>query len=383
MLKVLTVVGTRPEVIKMAPVVLALQQREGAVTSRVCATAQHREMLDEALARFGLAADHDLDLMTRGQTPSRVAAAVLQALPPVLAAERPDWVLVQGDTTTTTAAAMAAALAGIRVGYVESGLRTHDLRQPFPEELNRLLATRAATLHFAPTPLARRNLLAEGVPDRSIVVTGNTVTDALHATVAALDLDAGAHPFADLPPDGRLVLVTAHRRENLGPPLTRICAALRGLVALDPRLHVVYPLHPRPEVREVVRGSLGGEPRIVLCDHLGHPALIRLMLRAELVLTDSGGMQEEAATLGRPVLVLREVTERPEAVEAGLARLVGTDPERILAAARSLLAREGPARRGARATQCYGDGRAAERIVAALLGEPVAEWVPETTALRG
>jgi UDP-N-acetylglucosamine 2-epimerase (non-hydrolysing) len=413
MLKVLTVIGTRPEAIKMAPVIQALEARERGVESRVCVTAQHREMLDQVLARFRLRADHDLDLMTRAQTPSAVGAAVLRDLPRILAVERPDWVLVQGDTTTTAAAAMAAAYAGIAVAHVEAGLRSHDLAQPFPEELNRRLVAQAARLHLAPTPHAREHLLAEGVAPEAIRVTGNTGIDALYLTIAELDPEAEAAPFADLPPDARIVLATAHRRENLGRPLARICAALREIAAGgagktgaggtgaagrtgptapgytaadDPDrgdIHVVYPLHPRPEVSEVGRRLLGDAGRVVLCEPLDHPALVRLMLRSELVITDSGGLQEEAPTLGKPVVVLREVTERPEAVEAGAARLVGTDPGRIVAAARDYLGAGRGRPWGERPAQHYGDGRAAERIVAALLGEPVEEWEPRLPAASG
>lgn len=383
--KILVVIGTRPEAIKLAPIVQALARRNDEVEVQVCATAQHRQMMDQALARVGLQADHDLDVMTHGQTPSAVAGAVLNGLQPVLQAERPDWVVVQGDTTTTMAAALAAAYAGISVAHVEAGLRTYDMQQPFPEEMNRCLVTQMADLHFAPTTGARDNLLREGVPEPTIFVTGNTGIDALYATVTELGPDPAAEPLQNLktglPPDARVVLVTAHRRENLGAPLERICAALREVTRLGDDVHLVYPLHPRPEVHDKVRELLADTPRIHLCEPFDHAGLVRMMLRSELVITDSGGLQEEAPSLGRPVVVLREVTERPEAVDAGMARLVGARPDLIVDAARYFLNGGAPFERGAPTPQCYGDGRAAERIAGMLLEEHVAEWVPQVPSV--
>lgn len=376
MIKILTVIGTRPEAIKLAPVLQAFARHGGSIDSRICVTAQHRELMDQVIGRFGLQVHHDLDIMAPGQTPSDVAAAILIGMQPVLAREQPDWVVVQGDTTTAAMAALAAAGGGFRVAHVEAGLRTFDRSQPFPEELNRCLIAQMADLHLAPTPRARDNLLAEGVAAGQILVVGNTGIDALFDTVAELRPEALPAPLDALPADARVVLATAHRRENLGEPLTRICAALRDIAALDERIHVVYPLHPRPEIRLVGRRLLADAPRVVLCPPLEHPNLVRLMLRAELVITDSGGLQEEAPTLGRPVLVLREVTERPEAIDVDAARLVGTDREAIVAAARHFLAGGlAPAHRR-QPPLLYGDGRAAERIASALLGEPVEPWVP-------
>ena len=377
--KILTVIGTRPEAIKLAPVLQVFARRNEVIDSRVCVTAQHRELMDQVLGRFGLQVHHDLDIMAPNQTPSDVAAAILIGMQPVLAQERPDWVIVQGDTTTAAMAALAAAGCGYRVAHVEAGLRTFDRSQPFPEELNRCLIAQMADLHLAPTPRARDNLLAEGIPAERILVVGNTGIDALFDTVAGLGPEALPPPLGALPADARLVLATAHRRENLGGPFARICAALRDIAALDERIHVIYPLHPRPEIRLVGQQLLADAPRVVLCQPLDHLSLVRVMLRSELVITDSGGMQEEAPTLGRPVLVLREVTERPEAIEVDAARLVGTDREEIVAAARHFLGGGfAPAHRS-RPPQCYGDGRAAERIAAALLGETVEPWVPQVS----
>lgn len=381
MLKILTVIGTRPEAIKLAPVLQVCARRVADLDSRVCVTAQHREMTDQVLARFGMRVHHDLDIMAPDQTPSDVAAAIMSGMQQVLACERPDWVLVQGDTTTAAVGALAAAYGGYRVAHVEAGLRTHDRSQPFPEELNRCLIGQIADLHFAPTPRAAGNLKAEGIPERKILVVGNTGIDALFDTVAGLKPEPLPAPLGNLPADSRLVLVTAHRRENLGPPFARICAALRDIADLDERIHVIYPLHPRPEISEVGRRLLGGAPRVILCPPLDHLSLVRLMLRSELVITDSGGLQEEAPTLGRPVLVLREVTERPEAIEVDAARLVGTRREEIVAAARHFLSGGFAAVHGAQPPHCYGDGRAAERIVAALLGEPVEPWTPQLSAI--
>jgi UDP-N-acetylglucosamine 2-epimerase (non-hydrolysing) len=382
MLKNLIVIGTRPEAIKLAPLVHAFRQRPDAVRVQVCVTAQHRQMMDQALARVGVCADHDLDVMTAGQTPSDVAAAVLVGMQAVLRRERPDWVIVQGDTTTTAAAALAAAYAGIKVAHIEAGLRTYDKLQPFPEEMNRCLVTQLADLHFAPTPAARDNLLREGVDKATVFVTGNTGIDALYATVAEMDAAIDFTPLPVLPAGARVVLATAHRRENLGAPFERICAALREVAASDERIHVVFPLHPRPEVREVAHRLLDDAPRVILCDPFDHAGLTRMMLRAELLITDSGGLQEEGPSLGRPVVVLRELTERPEAVHAGLALLVGADRAGIVAAARHFLDGGLPRMPDGQAPQCYGDGHAAERIVGLMLDEQVDEWVPQTTSLH-
>lgn len=382
MIRILSVFGTRPEAIKMAPVVRELQRYPDRIESLVCVTAQHREMLDQVLGLFAITPDYDLKVMQDNQTPTQVASAVLARLEPVLQQERPDWVLVQGDTTTVAAASLAAFYAGVKVGHVEAGLRTHDKWQPFPEEINRRVAGVIADLHFAPTQRACQNLLCEGVPAEYVVVTGNPVIDALHWVAAQppgagiLDLDRAACEYDGL----KQILVTAHRRENLGRPLENICLALRDLAMhYDGGVHITYPVHLNPSVWEPVHRLLGDVPNITLTPPLDYLPLVHLMKRAYLVLTDSGGIQEEAPGLGVPVLVLREVTERPEAVEAGTVRVVGTDRQRILAEACHLLDDPAAHERVARAVNPYGDGRASQRIVAALLGEPVEPFAPSQT----
>lgn len=366
-MKVLAVIGTRPEAVKMAPVIKELRQKTGRIVSRVCVTAQHRQMLDQVLRLFQIAPDYDLNVMEMGQSPAQVAAAVLTRLEPVLLAERPDWVLIQGDTTTVLAAALGAFYVKSRIGHVEAGLRTQQKLQPFPEEINRRMVSAATDLHFAPTPGARANLRREGIPAAMIRVTGNPGIDALQR-VLAMPFDPDSGPLRGIPWQRRLILATAHRRENFGAPLEQICLALRDLAeAYADDVQIVYPVHPNPNVREPVRQLLGGRPGVTLLDPLDYQPLVYLMQRATLVLTDSGGLQEEAPGLGKPVLVLREVTERPEAVEAGTARLVGANRTRIVADARRLLDNPAEYRRMACAVNPYGDGHAAERIVQALL----------------
>jgi len=377
-LKILTVFGTRPEAIKMAPVIRELQRRPEA-TCKVCVTAQHREMLDQVLRLFGITPDHDLDIMARNQTPTQVASTVLARLEPILQVERPDWVLVQGDTTTVAAAALAAFYARVKVGHVEAGLRTHDRWQPFPEEINRRVAGVIADRHFSPTERARQNLLRENIPTHQIVVTGNPVIDALR-WAASLPVDAdtpGIEPWMLEPPEDRLILVTAHRRENFGQPLENICLALRDVASrYEGWVHIVYPVHLNPNVWEPVHRMLEDVANVTLTPPLEYLPLVHLMKRAHLVLTDSGGIQEEAPGLGKPVLVLRRVTERPEALEAGTVQLVGTDRERIVAETMRLMEDDDAYRRMAQAVNPYGDGRAASRIVASLLGEPVTPFAP-------
>jgi len=365
-LRVLSVFGTRPEAIKMAPVVLALRALGDEVESRVCVTAQHREMLDDVLRLFRIEPDHDLDVMRPGQSPTAVAAEILHRLEPVLEVERPDWVLVQGDTTTAAIASLAAFYAGARVGHVEAGLRSGEPREPFPEELNRRVAAVIADLHFAPTGGARANLLREGVPAEAIVVTGNPVIDALQHAVSIADGES-ALP-AGLDSGERVVLVTAHRRESFGRPIESICAAIWSLANRYPDVRFVFPVHPNPAVSDVVNASLAGVPGVTLLAPLSYLELIRLLRRAYLVLTDSGGLQEEAPSLGKPVLCLRDVTERVEGVAAGTVRLIGTDPVRIVEETARLLDSAAEHDRMAQAVNPYGDGRAAGRIAEALLG---------------
>ena len=365
--KVLLVFGTRPEAIKMAPVVKELQRRGDEVVSRVCVTAQHREMLDDVLELFGLYPDYDLDIMSEDQSASQVAAVVMARLAPVLGAEQPDWVLLQGDTTTVAAAALAAYYGRIKVGHVEAGLRTLDKWQPFPEEINRRVASAVADLHFAPTERARTNLLREGVSSALIVVSGNPVIDALQwAAEQPFELDAG--PLANLPFGKRIILVTAHRRESFGGALQNICSALRELAGrFGDGVHVVYPVHPNPNVRRTVYHELDGVANITLLPPLDYLSFVQLMKRCEVILTDSGGIQEEAPSLGKPVLLLRAVTERPEAVEAGAVRVVGTEQQNIVHWTERLLRDPVEYARMARAVNPYGDGHAAKRIAEALL----------------
>ena len=366
-MKILSIIGTRPEAIKMAPVIKELARHADRIVSRVCVTAQHRQMLDQVLELFAVAPDHDLNIMASDQSPTQVAAAVLTKLEPVLKAEQPDWVLVQGDTTTVLAAAIGAFYAHIKIGHVEAGLRTHDKGQPFPEEINRQMASVVADLHFAPTVRSRDNLRREGVPGENIRITGNPVIDALR-DVADRPYDPASGPLCAVPWNRRLIMVTAHRRENFGKPLENICQALRNLAAAySGDVHIVYPVHPNPNVQEPVRRLLGHVPGITLLAPLDYLPLVYLMKHSTLVLTDSGGLQEEAPGLGKPVLVLRAVTERPEAVDAGTVRLVGTDYATIIMNAGKLLDDPVTYQQMARALNPYGDGHAAERIVRALL----------------
>jgi UDP-N-acetylglucosamine 2-epimerase (non-hydrolysing) len=365
---VLTVFGTRPEAVKLGPVVRELARHPDHILSRVCVTAQHRDMLDQVLDIFGIRPDYDLDVMQDNQTPTQVASAVLARLEPILRDERPDWVLVQGDTTTVAGAALAAFYARSRVGHVEAGLRTGDRWQPFPEEINRRIAGVIADRHFAPTDRARDNLLREDVAADRILVTGNPGIDALRWITAQ-----PAPPELDtlLGADGaRLVLVTAHRRENFGEPLESICLALRDIAQrYQGGVRLVYPVHRNPNVWGPVHQLLDGVPHITLRPPLDYLTNLQLMQRAYLVVTDSGGIQEEATGLGVPALVLREVTERPEGVETGALRIVGTDRARIVAEASRLLDDRAEYARMAQARNPFGDGHAAERIVASLLAD--------------
>jgi UDP-N-acetylglucosamine 2-epimerase (non-hydrolysing) len=365
MIRVLSVFGTRPEAIKMAPVVHALRSSPQRFESIVCVSAQHRAMLDQVLGVFGLQADHDLDLMTSGQTPADVTARVLERLPPLLREIRPDVLLVQGDTMTTFAAAFAAYLERIPSGHVEAGLRTGNRYQPFPEEMNRVMTTRLASIHFAPTKQAQAALLAEGIPAADVHLTGNTVIDALLQTVRH-DYTFRSPQLASLDPHRRLILVTTHRRESFGAPLRSTCAAIRDLAERFPDLQFVLPVHPNPEVKQTVERLLCDLPGMFLIPPVDYVEFVHLMNRSHLVLTDSGGVQEEAPSLGKPVLVLREVTERPEGVDAGTAVIVGTDRDRILQVATELLTSPAAYERMANAVSPYGDGKASGRIVLAL-----------------
>lgn len=361
---ILLVFGTRPEVIKLAPVIFALRQHGGARVT-LCSTGQHRSMLDAALEAFELRADFDLEIMRPGQHPADVFGRLMLGLRPLLEELKPDIVVVQGDTATVAAGALAGFLHGVRVAHVEAGLRTRDRRAPFPEEVNRRLTGVVADYHFPPTARARDNLLNEGVAPESVFLTGNTVVDALHWM---RDRVAGRPLPAHTEADGRrLVLVTAHRRESFGEPFRALCQALREIAERFDDVQLLYPVHLNPNVQRPVREILGDCRRVRLIEPLGYPDLVAALNRAYLVITDSGGIQEEAPALGKPVLVLREKTERPEAVAAGVVRLVGTCRERIVAEATRLLADPAAYAEMARPVCVYGDGRAAQRICEVLI----------------
>lgn len=381
-MRVLSIFGTRPEAIKMAPLVAALRS-EASLESRLCITGQHREMLAQVMALFDLRADHELDVMRPNQTLNGLFARLIVAVDAVLDAENPDCVLVHGDTTTAAAAAMAAFHRGIAVGHVEAGLRSGNVQSPFPEEMNRRLVDSMSTWLFAPTSASRDAALQEKVSGR-IVVTGNTVIDALNATIARLDADpvrqqALAERYRWLDGQRKLILVTGHRRENFGDGFRNICAALQDL-AQRSDVQIVYPVHLNPNVQGVVQETLANLPNVHLIAPLDYVDFVWMMRRAYLILTDSGGVQEEAPSLGKPVLVMRDVTERPEAVAAGTVRLVGTSRERILAEATRLLDNASLHAGFCRKGNPYGDGHACERIVAALCGRPFVEFSPELNA---
>jgi len=374
-IKILAVFGTRPEIIKLFPVIQELKSHSKEASLTLCLTAQHREMMTPFLENFRIRPDYDLKVMLRNQSPSQVASLILARLEPVLLAERPDVVIVQGDTTTAAAAALCAFYSRVRVAHVEAGLRTFDPRRPFPEEINRTLVGAVADLHFAPTLRAKRNLLQAGVPKQRICLTGNPVIDALRL-IPDRPFDKNGLSRAERPgaAGSKIILVTAHRRENFGRPLKNICRALRILQArFSDQARIIFPVHLNPHVREVVYPALSGLKGIALWPPLDYFSMVALMRRAYCVLTDSGGIQEEAPSFGKPVLVLREVTERPEAVEAGTARLVGTDTSRIVRETSRLLLDARAYNKMARAVNPYGDGHAARRIVAVLLGKP---WKP-------
>ncbi|MCC7234868.1 MAG: UDP-N-acetylglucosamine 2-epimerase (non-hydrolyzing) [Bryobacterales bacterium] len=363
MSRVLIIFGTRPEAIKLAPLAEALRTMPGGRTPLVCVTAQHRGLLDQVLEIFQLKPGYDLDLMTPGQTLIQSCSRILAALEPVLEEAKPDFVLVQGDTTTAFAGALAAFYHGIPVGHVEAGLRTGDLRQPFPEEAHRLLASRIASLHFAATGWAARNLLREGADPDRVFVTGNTGIDAVLAAVARLESGELRPQVRPVWPEGRkMALVTAHRRESFGQGFERICGALAQLAGRGD-VHLIYPVHPNPNVRRVVDRLLAGNPAVTLLDPLDYVSFVDLMRRSHFLITDSGGVQEEGPSLGKPVLVLRDKTERPEAVEAGTVRLVGTDTAKIVSESNLLLDDEEEYGRRSRVHNPYGDGQASGRIV--------------------
>jgi UDP-N-acetylglucosamine 2-epimerase (non-hydrolysing) len=374
MLKVLSVFGTRPEAIKMAPVIKELEKHPESFQSLVCVTAQHRQMLDQVLNLFEIRPDFDLDIMKPGQDLFDVTCNVLQGLKGVLAQVKPDIVLVHGDTTTTMAATIAAYYSRIRVGHVEAGLRTHDKYAPFPEEINRRVTGAVADLHFAPTSAARENLLREGISEENIFVTGNTVVDALLSVSGRIADNEELRvrfeaDFSFLDPTKKLILVTGHRRENFGEGFENICQALADIATSHADVEILYPVHLNPNVQEPVRRILGDGKlaNIHLIEPVDYLPFVYLMNRSHLIITDSGGVQEEAPSLGKPVLVMRDTTERPEAVVAGTVRLVGTDLDRIVAEACTLLEDQDAYSAMGKAHNPYGDGQAAVRIGVALL----------------
>ena len=356
-MRVMSLIGTRPEAIKMAPVVEELKRRES-IESCVVVTGQHREMLDQVLDVFQIVPDYDLAVMSHNQSSTEGLIRILEGLQPVLATWNPDWVLVQGDTTSVLAGALAGAYAGCRIGHVEAGLRTYDRQNPFPEELNRVLVDHASDLLFAPTPRARQALLDEGVENSKVHLTGNTIVDALQAIIQRLP----ANDMSSVPDGKRLILVTAHRRESHGQPLQSILSALLNLARRDD-VHIVYPVHRNPNVQMPVYDALDKAENISLLEPQSYLEFVMLMRQAYLILTDSGGIQEEAPSLGIPVLVMRKVTERPEAVEAGVARLVGTDSVNIVDEATRLLDDPQCYNRMAQAINPFGNGESARLIV--------------------
>lgn len=368
-IKVLTVFGTRPEAIKMAPIIRQLKQTPG-VEPRVCVTAQHRQMLDQVLELFEIKPDYDLDLMRDDQTLAQISASIFTHLDPILMEFQPDWVLVVGDTATVVTTSLVAYFRRIKLGHVEAGLRTHNKWHPFPEEINRRIATVIADLHFAPTEWSRGNLLREGVEEKNILVTGNSVIDALHFVAEQQEPPEITELLQRLeltaPGERCLVLVTAHRRENFGQPLEDICQALRELAGRGD-VEIVYPVHLNPRVQEPVNRILKGVQHVTLIPPLDYLPMVHIMKHAKILLTDSGGVQEEAPSLGIPVLVMRETTERPEGVQAGTLKLVGTDTDRIVTEANRLLDDPAAYAAMAKASNPYGDGHTAERIVNALL----------------
>lgn len=366
-IKVMTVFGTRPEAIKMAPVVLELKKYPDLITPIVAVTAQHRDMLDQVLNLFNIKPDYDLNIMAQGQTLFDITTKAMNGLNEVLSKEKPDIVLVHGDTTTTFAGALAAYYHETAVGHVEAGLRTYNKYSPFPEEMNRKLTGAIADLHFAPTDTASSNLKAEGTKEDKIFVTGNTVIDALHKTVTD-DFKFDDEKLANIDYENkRIILVTTHRRENLGEPMRHVYKALKDIVNEFDDVEIVFPVHKNPKVREVVNEELGNIKAVHLIDPLDYEPFANLMHRAFLVLTDSGGIQEEAPSLGKPVLVLRDTTERPEAVKAGTVKLIGTERQKVYEETKYLLTDHDEYQRMANTCNPYGDGKASKRIIEAIL----------------
>lgn len=369
MLKFMTIFGTRPEAIKMAPLIKELQSYADTISCNVCVTAQHRQMLDQVLEIFRIEPDYDLDIMKDNQSLAYVTNTILIQLEEIIEKEKPDYILVQGDTTTVMASSLAAFYKRVKVGHIEAGLRTWDKWNPYPEEINRKIVDSISDLHFAPTEWAKNNLLREGIAEKSITVTGNTVIDAL-LEVVSREFSLKGSPLENVPFDEKkIILVTSHRRENFGEPLRNICYALLEIAGLYDNIHIVYPVHMNPSVRKIVYSILDGITNISLLEPLDYQSFVYLMNRSYIILTDSGGLQEEAPSLGKPVLVLRDVTERPEAILAGTARLVGTNKNQIVEQTLKLLNCKEEYNCMANTVNPYGDGKASKRIVARLLEE--------------
>lgn len=368
-IKLMTVFGTRPEAIKMCPLVLEMRKYPEYIQPIVAVTAQHREMLDQVLDLFGIKPDYDLNIMTAGQTLYDVTTRALMGLKDVMEEAKPDMVLVHGDTTTTFAGALAAFYAQIPVGHVEAGLRTGNKYSPYPEEMNRKLTGSIADMHFSPTSTSKGNLLRENVDEKNILVTGNTVIDALQTTVREDYKFEDAELNKVFASGNRLILMTTHRRENLGEPMRHVYRALKSVLETHSAVEAIFPVHKNPKVREIVREELGALDRVHLIEPMDYEPFANLMAKVDIVLTDSGGIQEEAPALGKPVLVLRDTTERPEAVEAGTVKLVGTAYEDVLHETNLLLDDAEHYRSMAEAANPYGDGRACERIIKAILAK--------------
>ena len=374
--KIMVVIGTRPEAIKLAPVIKELERHPKEFEVVPVTTAQHRQMLDQVLKLFKITSSYDLNIMENDQTLSGLTARIIEKFDPIVKKEKPDWILIQGDTTTTFASALIGFYHKIRIGHIEAGLRTHNKYSPFPEETNRRLASVLTDFHFAPTETAKENLVAEGIAKENIFVTGNTVVDALFMILERLKKDKlklqnPSSQFAFLNSqlttnNSKLILVTAHRRESLGKPLESICRALKEIVRANSEVKVIYPIHLNPNVQEPVKRILKKNERIHLIDPLDYESFVWLMDKSYLILTDSGGIQEEAPSLGKPVLVLREATERPEGVEAGAVRVVGLDRDKIVEEAQRLLDDRTLYQKMSRTANPYGDGKAAKRIVEIL-----------------
>ncbi len=366
MIKVIAVFGTRPEAIKMVPVVKQLAAHSSKFVVKVCVTAQHRHMLDQVLELFNIKVDYDLNIMQNAQSLYQITTNGLLKLEEIYKREKPDLVLVHGDTTTTLVAALAAFYEKIPVGHVEAGLRSFDKFNPFPEEINRRIADVLTDLYFVPTPLSARNLKQEGVSGKNIYITGNTVIDALFMALKA-PYQAKNKQLQAIDTSKKIILVTAHRRENWGAPLKDICAALAKIAAKYPEVQIVYPVHLNPQVKNIVYSSLGDRQNVILCEPLDYLDFVQIMRKSYLVVTDSGGLQEEAPSLGKPVLVLRKVTERPEAVKAGTVRIIGTKTDTIFREISRLLSNSLAYQKMANAVNPYGDGQASARIAKAIL----------------